>query len=118
MYSEQVRSHFDILPDSAIHHSRSMRGSNTSAVGRNQEHNGGTKVEIVWELVWMAFGSPPASQLLIVADRLQDMGGCQGTLQRGSHAQLGTKVESPSTDTEPATSPYSEHPDDILASWR
>ena len=56
MHSEQVHSRFDILPDNAIRHNRSTRGSNTSAVGRNQEHNGDTKAAVVWELVWMVFG--------------------------------------------------------------
>jgi len=56
MYSERVHSHFDIPPDNAIRHNYSMQGSNTSALGRNREHNGNTKVAVVWELEWMVFG--------------------------------------------------------------
>ena len=118
MYSDQVRSHFDILPDNAIRHNRSMWGSNTSAVGRNQEHNGDTQAAIAWELVWMMFGHPPVTQPLIVTVRLRDTDECQNTSQRDSRAQLGTEVESPSTDTALATLPCLEHPGDIPASWR
>ena len=118
MCSERVHSHSDILPSNAIRHNRSMWGSNTSAVGRNQERNGGRIVVIVWEPVWMVFVSLPVIQLLIAADRVQNMDGYRNRLQRGSHVQLGTEVECPSTDTALATLPYSERPGDTLAGWR
>jgi len=118
MCSERVHSHSDILPGNAIRHNRSMRGNNTSVVGRNQKHNGGRIVAIVWEPVWVVFVLPPVViQLLIVVGRVQNMGGHQNRLQRGSHVQLGTGVEFPSMDTALARRPCLERPDDTLASW-
>ena len=93
-----------------------MRGSNTSAVVRDQKRIGDTRAVIVWELVWMGFGPPPVTQPLIVKVRLQDTGVDWSTLRRGSRAQLGTEVEYPSVDTALVTLPYLEHPDDTLAS--
>lgn len=118
MCSEGARSHSGTLRGNAMCYSHSTQSSNTSAVGRNRKHSGDTTVVIVWELVWTVFGSLPVTQLLIVADRLQDTGVYQNTLQRGNRVQLGTEVESPSMDTAPMTLPCSEHPGDSPASWR
>lgn len=66
----------------------------------------------------MVSESPPVTQLLIVADRSQDMDVRQSTLQHGSRAQLNTRAEWPLTNTELAALPRSERPGDSPASWR